>query len=91
MTIPPNIDQMTPREAWQDGHRAGREELAAEMQRDSLAAAASESPAGVKATADRIAAVEKRLTQVENEQRDNAGLVVRLGERVTRLEGGKVE
>ena len=88
MTIPPNIDQMTPREAYAEGHRAGREELAAEMQRDSLAAAASESPAGVKATAERIAGIEKRLTKVENEQRDNAGVVVDLERRVTEIQGG---
>ncbi len=91
MKVPENVDRMTAREAWQDGHRAGREELAAEMQRDTAAASASESPAGVAALNDRLARIERRLTQVENEQRDNASLVVRLGEVVARLEGGKVE
>jgi hypothetical protein len=87
----PDVRLMTSEEAWIAGHRAGREELAQEYQRDAQAAAVAESPAGVRERDERIASIEQRLTRVENEQRDNAGLVVRIGEVVTQLVGGKVE
>ncbi len=91
MKPPPTVDRMTPSEAWNEGYRAGREELAAEMQRDALAAAASDGIEAQNALNERLSAIQRRLTQVENEQRDNARLVVGLGERMTELEGGKVE
>lgn len=91
-TRPPSgIERMTHAEAWIDGRRAGREEMAAEYQRDAQAAAVAESPAGVKARDDRIAALERRFTGVENEQRDNATAVAKMEKRIEQLEGGKVE
>ena len=89
MKPPTTVDQMTPREAYVEGHRAGREELAAEMQRDTTAAKASESPTAAKARDDRLAAIDRRLTGVENEQRDQAVVVVGLASRARKLEGGE--
>lgn len=88
MKPPTGIDRLTPTEAWEDGYRHGREELASEYQRDALAAAVAESPAGVKERDERIAAVEGDLRKLRTELGDESTVVRDLMRRLEKVEEG---
>ncbi len=87
---PEEIDRMTPREAFTAGDAYGRESITEAFRRDEQAAAASQSAEAKAKIDERIAAIERRLTGVENEQRDNAKAIIGVEKRITALEGGKV-
>ena len=86
MKPPDSIERLTPAAAWEAGHRAGREELAAEYQRDALAAAVAESPAGVRERDERIATVEGDLRKMRTELGDESTVVRDLMRRLGKLE-----
>jgi len=79
MRPPDGIERLTPADAWEAGHRAGRESLALSYQHDKEAREQKEGR-----TLDRLDAIEKALGQLKAETADNAKAV---GEalRLTRL------
>jgi hypothetical protein len=87
MKTPEGIERLAPGEAYQDGYRQGREDLAHEMQRDALAAAASESAEAKRALDDRLAKMEGDVRRLQGEAEDNAGVVRNLATRTAKLEG----
>ena len=89
MKPPDGTDRLTPREAWLDGYRAGREELARAAQADVDAARAAESPAGVQARDERIARLEVAARALQGDARDNAGRIAALDRRVKAVEEAK--
>jgi hypothetical protein len=84
--VPEGIDRLTPREAWQDGYRIGREDLAASMTQDAAGNAEKDGRAN-----ERIDALERALGVLRANDDDLATRLVGIERRLTELEGGKVE
>ena len=87
MKTPDGVERLGAQEAWQDGYRQGREDLALEMQRDTLAAAAAEAPDAKRLLDERIVKVEADVRRLLVEAEDRAGVVADLVRRVEKLEG----
>ena len=79
---PEEIDRLTPREAYQ----AGREDLAESMQRDALAAKASESATAKAQLDERLTAIERRLKAREDDAEDRARSIADHGRRLAEVE-----
>jgi len=87
MRTPDGVERLGAAESWQDGYRQGREDLALEMQRDALAAAAAEAPDAKRLLDERIAKVESRVIVLEGDVGDAAAISADLVRRVAELEG----
>lgn len=88
MNAPENIERLTPQEAWEDGYRAGREELARKMEADKAAHDVLVVLDQAKERDTRVRLLQERLMRIETELGDHATVVVGLGRRVARLEEG---
>jgi len=86
MSAPDNVDRLSPKEAWEEGYRSGKEELARKMAADQAAQGVIQVLDQAKDRDARIAALEQRLVRFECELGDHAGVVVRLVRRVSALE-----
>ena len=81
MNVPKGIDRLSARDAWLDGHRAGREELAAELMRDKVAREEADGR-----TLGRIDAAGQALRSIQNDARDSARQQANIVRRLERVE-----
>lgn len=84
---PSEIAAMSPQEAWNDGYRVGREELAAGMRRDEAAARSME---GIEAKLDldnRLAGLELAMKLLADSDFDQAVSIADHSKRLAKLEG----
>jgi len=85
-TVPEGIERLTPSQAWCDGYRIGREELAAGMTKDAAGEMAKDGR-----THERLDALERAVKKLGDDGLDAATRATGIEKRVEKLEGGKVE
>ena len=88
MSAPDNVDRLSSKEAWEEGYRAGREELARKMAADQAAQGVIQALDANAARDARLTALEERLGRFEGELGDHAGVVMGLVRRVRAMEEG---
>lgn len=81
MKPPDGIERRTPAEAWTDGYRAGREELALAFEHDKQVREAKEGR-----TLDRLDLIERTLKVLTDDSADRAKSIADVVRRVTVLE-----
>ena len=81
--VPDGIDRLTPSQAWQDGYRIGREDLAASMAQDAAVRVEKDGRAN-----ERIDALERALGVLRANDDDLATRMVDVVRRLGLLEAG---
>lgn len=82
--VPDGIDRLTSSQAWQDGYRIGREDLAASMTQDAAVRVETDGRAN-----ERIGALECALGVLRANNDDAATRLVDIVRRLGQLEEGK--